>query len=238
MAAVDESEVSSEQDEELNIFPILPQGLKPDFDISDWIAEVPSSFDGHVRIIYDKEAKGHVAECVSRVSYRKVAMRFPDETKYIGTPLPYIVLHIKNLGRHVAFSLEVQDEEHTTRVLRATTARTTAALEGSVLTLPLKLTAGWNKVAINVAQMIEEAYQVPYKYAVRCTIHANTRVRRIFFCDRIYRDDELPDTLRVFHSGFKSQTRALSSSQNPADSVRSGWTRDDDDDEEEEDDDE
>lgn len=34
---------------------------------------------------------------------------------------------------------------------------------------------------------------------LRIQIHANCRIRRIYFCDRLYNEDELPQEYKLFY---------------------------------------
>lgn len=63
--------------------------------------------------------------------------------------------------------------------------------------MPLSLTPGWNQIQFNLADFTRRAYGTNYIEAVRIQIHANVRVKRVYFCDRLYQDDELPPQLRL-----------------------------------------
>lgn len=63
--------------------------------------------------------------------------------------------------------------------------------------MPLALTPGWNQIQFNLADFTRRAYGTNYIETVRVQIHANVRVKRIYFCDRLYPDDELPAHLRL-----------------------------------------
>lgn len=43
-------------------------------------------------------------------------------------------------------------------------------------------------------------FNAEYRHATRIHLHANCRVLRIFFCDRLYKERELPSCLRLFPS--------------------------------------
>ena len=52
--------------------------------------------DGDAMISYDHELKEEVLELKARDFY-KVSTTFPDESKFIGTPFPFLVMHVKNV---------------------------------------------------------------------------------------------------------------------------------------------
>ena len=64
--------------------------------------------------------------------------------------------------------------------------------------LPMRLVPGWNSVVLDLSALIRRLHHTEYKHATRITLFANCRVLRIFFCDRLYKQDELPHALRLF----------------------------------------
>lgn len=46
------------------------------------------------------------------------------------------------------------------------------------------LSNGWNQIQFNLADFTRRAYGTAYVETVRVQIHANIRIRRIFFSDR------------------------------------------------------
>jgi len=64
--------------------------------------------------------------------------------------------------------------------------------------MPLRLDAGWNQVQVNLSDFTRRAYGTSFIEATRIQIHANCRLRRVYFCERLYGDEELPDDFKVF----------------------------------------
>lgn len=64
--------------------------------------------------------------------------------------------------------------------------------------MPLKLDEGWNRIQFNLADFTKRAYGTNYVETVRVQIHANTRIRRIYFTDRAYAEEELPPEFKLF----------------------------------------
>lgn len=54
------------------------------------------------------------------------------------------------------------------------------------------LNCGWNQIQLNLADFTRRAYGTSYMETVRITINANCRLRNIYFCDKLYEDDEKP----------------------------------------------
>ena len=46
------------------------------------------------------------------------------------------------------------------------------------------LSEGWNQIQFNLADFTRRAYGTNYVETVRVSVHANVRIRRIFFSDR------------------------------------------------------
>ena len=51
---------------------------------------------------------------------------------------------------------------------------------------------GWNQIQFNLSDFTRRAYGSNYIETLRVTIHANCRIRRIYFSDRLYSEEELP----------------------------------------------
>lgn len=85
--------------------------------------------------------------------------------------------------------------------------------------MPLKLDDGWNQVVLNLAELTTRAYGTNYAETLRVQIHANVRtlsffimtstifadltcgqvrIRRIYFSDRLYPEEELPPEFKLF----------------------------------------
>ena len=67
-----------------------------------------------------------------------------------------------------------------------------------VCTMPLRLDEGWNQVQFNLADFTRRAYGTNFVECVKMQLHANCRVRRIFFSDKLYAEDELPPEYKLF----------------------------------------
>jgi hypothetical protein len=45
---------------------------------------------------------------------------------------------------------------------------------------------GWNQIQINLSDFTRRAYGTSFAEVLRVTVHANCRLRRIYFADRLY----------------------------------------------------
>ena len=65
--------------------------------------------------------------------------------------------------------------------------------------MPMRLDDGWNQIQFNLADFTRRAYGTNYTETLRVQIHANCRIRRIYFCDKLYPDDQLPTEYRLLY---------------------------------------
>lgn len=64
--------------------------------------------------------------------------------------------------------------------------------------MPLKLQPGWNDVRFDLADFCRAAYATDYVETLRVTVHANCRLRRVYFAEKSPRDGEMPAEFRLF----------------------------------------
>ena len=64
--------------------------------------------------------------------------------------------------------------------------------------MPMRLDEGWNQIQFNLSDFTRRAYGTNYIETLRVQIHANCRMRRIYFSDRLYSEDELPPEFKLF----------------------------------------
>lgn len=57
---------------------------------------------------------------------------------------------------------------------------------------------GWNQIQFNLSDFTRRAYGTNYIETLRVQIHANCRIRRIYFSDRLYSEEELPPEFKLF----------------------------------------
>ncbi|RZB81692.1 Cilia- and flagella-associated protein 20 [Glycine soja] len=65
-------------------------------------------------------------------------------------------------------------------------------------TMPLRMDEGWNQIQFNLADFTKRAYGTNYVETLRVQVHANCRLRRIYFSDRLYSEEELPPEFKLY----------------------------------------
>jgi hypothetical protein len=74
----------------------------------------------------------------------------------------------------------------------------TTRVKPYMTTMPMRLDPGWNQIAFNLSDYVKRGYGTSYSETCRVTVHANCRIRRIYFTDRLYSEDELPAEFKLF----------------------------------------
>jgi hypothetical protein len=64
--------------------------------------------------------------------------------------------------------------------------------------MPMQLDDGWNQIQFNLSDFTRRAYGTNYIETLRVQIHANCRIRRIYFSDRLYSEEELPPEFKLY----------------------------------------
>lgn len=64
--------------------------------------------------------------------------------------------------------------------------------------MPLKLDSGWNEIRFDLSDFCRRSYATDVYEVCRVTIHANCRLRRVYFADKSYREEELPTEFKLY----------------------------------------
>ena len=115
---------------------------------------------------------------------------------------------IKNLKKYFTFEVQVLDDKNVRRRFRASnyqviilillTCKSTTRVKPFICTMPMRLDDGWNQIQFNLSDFTRRAYGTNYIETLRVQIHANCRIRRIYFSDRLYSEEELPPEFKLF----------------------------------------
>ncbi|XP_053687117.1 cilia- and flagella-associated protein 20-like [Sabethes cyaneus] len=153
--------------------------------------------NGHTKRKTDEDLKLMVFELMGAnvATTYMVAPRCPCPS--LGVKLPFLVLLLKNLKKFFSFEIQILDDRNLLRRFRASNYQSATRVDNFCTVMPLALTPGWNQIQFNLADFTRRAYGTNYIETVRIQIHANVRVRRIYFCDRLYTDDQIPPHLRL-----------------------------------------
>nr|XP_024397995.1 cilia- and flagella-associated protein 20-like isoform X1 [Physcomitrium patens] len=174
----------------LSIFYSL--GSKP---LQIWDKE---SQNGHIRRVSDEDLQSSVLEIMgSNVSSNYISCP-ADPRLTLGIKLPILVMIIKNMKKYFSFEVQVLDDKNVRRRFRVSNYQSVTRVKPYICTMPMRLDEGWNQIQLNLADFTRRAYGTNYVETLRVQIHANCRVRRIYFSDRLYTEEELPPEFKIF----------------------------------------
>ncbi|KAG2382673.1 hypothetical protein C9374_005253 [Naegleria lovaniensis] len=174
----------------LSIFYAI--GSKP---LQLWEKQVKN---GHIKRITDQDIQSSVLEIVG-INISTTFINCPANPKNtLGIKLPFLVMVIKNLKKFFSFEVQVLDDKNMKRRFRASTCQSTTRVKPFLCTMPMRLDDGWNQIQFNLADFTRRAYGTNYIETCRVQIHANCRIRRIYFSDRLYSESDLPNEFRLF----------------------------------------
>ncbi|XP_050352189.1 cilia- and flagella-associated protein 20-like [Nymphalis io] len=159
-----------------------------------WDMEVKN---GHIKRLTDNEVNSIVLEIVST----NVATTFitcPKRNQVLGIKLPFLVMIVKNLKRYFSFEITIIDDKNMRRRFRISNFQSTTKIKPFCTSMPIGLSGGWNQIQFNLADFTRRAYGTQFIEALRVQVHANARLRRIYFSERLYTEEELPQDYKLY----------------------------------------
>ena len=154
--------------------------------------------NGHIKRLTDQD----IQSCVLEIMGTNVSTAYitapADPKKTLGIKLPFLVMIIKNLKKYSTFEVQVLDDKNVRRRFRASNYQSTTRVKPFICTMPMRLDEGWNQIQFNLSDFTRRAYGTNYIETLRVQIHANCRIRRVYFSDRLYSEEELPPEFKLF----------------------------------------
>ncbi|KAF9170143.1 Cilia- and flagella-associated protein 20 [Mortierella sp. AD011] len=152
----------------------------------------------HVEFLIDDTLNSKVLELLS-TNLPSTFITTPSlATRTLGIKLPYLVFLVKNLGKYWSFEVTILDDRGEKRRFRASNFQTTTRVKPYITTMPLRMDPGWNQIQLNLADYTKRAYGTTYTETQRITVHANCRIRRIYFSDRLVQESDLPAEFKLY----------------------------------------
>uniref|UniRef100_A0A0E0ETQ0 CFA20 domain-containing protein n=3 Tax=Oryza TaxID=4527 RepID=A0A0E0ETQ0_9ORYZ len=168
------------------------RGTKP---LQIWDKEV---VDGHIKRPQDEDIQSNVLEIIG-TNVQSTYITCPaDPAATLGIKLPFLALIVKNLKKYFTFEIQVLDDKNVRRRFRASNFQSVTRVKPYICTMPLKLEDGWNNIQLNLSDLTKRAYGTNYVETLRVQVHANCRLRRIYFADRLYSEEELPPEFKLY----------------------------------------
>ncbi|KAK9068857.1 hypothetical protein SSX86_012973 [Deinandra increscens subsp. villosa] len=167
-------------------------GSKP---LQIWDKEV---VNGQVKRIHDEDIQSNILEIVGTNIPSTYITCPADPAATLGIKLPFLVMIVKNVNKYFTFEIQVLDDKNVRRRFRASNYQAMTRVKPFICTMPLRMDEGWNQIQLNLSDLTRRAYGTNYVETLRVQVHANCRLRRIYFSDRLYSEEELPPEFRLY----------------------------------------
>jgi len=154
--------------------------------------------NGHIKRITDPDIQSSVLEIMGTNVSTNYIVCPAEPNQTLGIKLPFLVMIVKNVKKYFTFEVQVLDDKNVRRRFRASNYQSTTRVKPFICTMPMRLDEGWNQIQFNLSDFTRRAYGTNYIETLRVQIHANCRIRRIYFSDRLYSEDELPPEFKLF----------------------------------------
>lgn len=170
--------------------------------------------NGHIKRITDNDIQSFVLEILGTNVSTTFITCPADPRKTLGIRLPFLIMIVKNMKKYFTFEVQILDDKNVRRRFRASNFQSTTRVKPFICTMPMRLDEGWNQIQFNLADFTRRAYGTSYVETLRVQIHANCRIRRVYFADRLYSEDELPAEFKLYLP-VQARAKVWSSSQCP-----------------------
>jgi hypothetical protein len=118
----------------------------------------------------------------------------------VNIPLPFFVVHVKDVGRFFAFDLTLTDSSGATRSLHYSNHISYVRIAGSAASLPIVLTGlGWHLLRLDLGDVCARAFGTSFVACTHVALTSSARYSRVYFeaHPQGLADHELPTWMRV-----------------------------------------
>ena len=127
-----------------------------------------------------------------------------DDKQNLNIELPWLIMILKGLKKNFTFEVQVLDDKNIRRRFRASTYISATRVKPFICSMPLKIDEGWNHFQFNLEEFVKKAYQTEFKQILRVQIHANCRIRRLFFSNKPSGEDDIPNDFKYWNDNKKT----------------------------------
>uniref|UniRef100_H3D458 CFA20 domain-containing protein n=1 Tax=Tetraodon nigroviridis TaxID=99883 RepID=H3D458_TETNG len=158
--------------------------------------------NGHIKCVMDEEINSLAIE-VQGINTRTTYITCPvDPEDSLGIRQPFLNMLLKKTGEDFSFEITVIDDKNIQRQICFSTWQT-AKNQKNLCVIQLRLSTSWDYFNINLARVTNALFETKYVETVKVKINANCQIRSVYFSDRVYSNDELPNEYKVNFSGAK-----------------------------------
>ncbi|XP_075150083.1 uncharacterized protein LOC142224181 [Haematobia irritans] len=162
--------------------------------LSNWSIHTQN---GYVKRVLDDDIKSMALEIMGPNVSTMYISTPREPKKELGIKLPFLVLLIKNMHKCFTFEVKIKDDQRFLRRFRVSNFQSKTSVKPFCTCMPMGMSPGWNQIHFNLADFTRRAYGTNYMETVSLQIHANVRIRRIYFTDRLYQESEMPNEYRL-----------------------------------------
>ena len=114
-----------------------------------------------------------------------------------ATPLPLLILHLKQMEQFFTISLDVLDDTKQYRTITLSNHRSIVRIDGDTAELPLLCGVGWQYLPIDIEALLRDSFGTRLVETVNVTVAASCRLACAFFAAEQYADAAMPSHLRI-----------------------------------------
>jgi len=152
--------------------------------------------NGKVEMIEDESIRSKALELTSENISSTYILCPPKST--LNITLPFLILQVKDLNKYFSFEAQILDDKNVRRRFRGSNYQSTVRVKPYICTFPVQLDAGWNQIVVDLVQYCKKAYGTNYSSTLQVQVHANCRLRRIYFAEKIMNEEELPAAFKLY----------------------------------------
>lgn len=153
--------------------------------------------DGSISRFLDTDINAMVLE-ITGTNVSTCYMTCPKGKDCLGITMPFLVMIVKNLKKYFTFEVTILDETGTRRRFRVSNFQSSTTILPLCTAMPIGLSSGWNQIQFNLAEFTRRAYKKQYVETQKVRINANIRIRRIYFTERLYSEEDLPPSYKLY----------------------------------------
>ncbi|XP_066587065.1 uncharacterized protein [Prorops nasuta] len=159
---------------------------------------------GHISKVVDNDLLENVVE-IQDVEGSSVANTYiacpSDSQQQLSISLPFLILIIKNLNLECRIKLQILDSNQLRHYFQFhfSNSEDKYARNSTFSHIKVQLEPGWNRLELDLHNLTDTIFKSKYEKTERLQICANCRLRRIYFIDRRYGEQEIcPKLYRNF----------------------------------------
>ncbi|XP_076667250.1 uncharacterized protein LOC143368427 [Andrena cerasifolii] len=127
-----------------------------------------------------------------------------DTSQFLNIELPILVVVIKNLNLQCRLQVQVLDTQNCPHHFQFSNSECEKQnSKGVICRVKVQLETGWNKIELNLLHLTQAAFKCQYAVVQRLQVWGNCRLRRVYFIDKHYGNEEIcPELYQGFLDSY------------------------------------